>query len=63
MYVNKVKAIVNDSESMEGALLPKGKNTYTFTKDTYENKHTPYCASISAGGCLAVLESIINNEI
>ncbi len=43
--------------------LAKGKNTYSFTQDTYENKWTPYCARLSAGGTLGLLDAIRDEEV
>jgi len=64
LFINKVNDLVNDhSNHKEVVPLAKGKNTFTFTNDTYENKWTPYCARLAAGGVVEVLDAMYNGVI
>jgi len=62
LFINKIDDLVNDrSKHHEVVPLKKGANTFSFTNDTYENKWTSYCARLSAGGVVEVIDAIFNN--
>lgn len=46
LFINKINDLVNDRSLKGEEVVPlkKGKNTFSFTSDTYENKWTSYCA-------------------
>jgi histone deacetylase 6 len=65
LFINKINDLVND-RSIKGedvTPLKKGKNTFSFTSDTYENKWTSYCARLAAGGVVEVIDAVFNKVI
>ena len=43
--------------------IKKNTNTYTFHSDTYENKWTKYCAKLSAGSVIELMDALYTYSI
>jgi len=63
LFINKVNDLVNKRVKGDIVPLEKGENTHTFTQDTYENKWTPYCAWLAAGGVIEVIDAVYSGFI
>ena len=62
LYLNKINDLVNRRHKGEVLPLEKGENTFSFNS-TYENKWTPYCARLAAGGVIEVIDAVYSNLI
>jgi histone deacetylase 6 len=64
LFVNKVEDIVNDtSDPLDAKPLASRVNSFSFSADTYENRWTPYCARLAAGGVIEVIDAVYDDTV